>query len=54
MITGQRGDILRHNERFMRELSKKMEEVRKLRIEAESKQQKAATTSPEKKPVKVE
>ncbi len=44
---------MKHNEKFMRDLRKKMEEVRKLKIEAESKQQKAAV-SPEKKPVKVE
>jgi hypothetical protein len=39
---GQRGEILKQNEKFMKELNKKMEEVRKLKIEAESKQQKAA------------
>lgn len=45
MILGQRGEILKQNEKFMKDLKKRMEEVRQLRIEAESKQQKA-TVSP--------
>jgi hypothetical protein len=48
LILGQRSDILKQNERFMRELKKKTEEVKKLRMDAEPKK-KAATTSPEKK-----
>ena len=52
MILGQRGEILKQNEKFMKDLKKKMDELRKLRIEAEPKPK--ATTSPEKKPVHVD
>ena len=52
LIQNQRGEVIKQNEKFMKDLKKKMDELKKLRIEAEPK--KKATTSPEKKPVHAE
>lgn len=47
MIVNQRAEILKYNERFMKDLKKKMDEKKKLIMEAEPK--KKAMASPEKK-----
>lgn len=53
LILGQRTDIMKQNERFMKELKKKTDEEKRLRMDAEPKK-KAANTSPEKKQSNVE